>query len=654
MADENDVSRDGYTPIEDYGAIGNLRTVALVSRGGSIDWCCFPQLDSGSVFAAILDHRKGGRFRVAPAEGSGRGNQRYVERTNVLETFWDTPGGRLTVTDLMPIRGSIVGTCDPPSAPCIFRLIRAEGAPCDVVVEWSPRFDYARAETRIEQAADGAVATAGDDRLSLQGLRGDMSVTEGDDGKPVLRARFTLSDGETVPLLLRHGSDAPGWSLDEWRQAHDQTCAAWLAWAESHDEGVAREFAGEWQPLLERSGLALKLLTYPLTGAIAAAATASLPEEIGGVRNWDYRYTWIRDASFTAQALVAIGHRQEAIDFLDWAERVSMQQENGDPELKLMYTLDGVSDIPEHELDHLEGYRCSQPVRIGNKASGQFQLDIYGELLDAAWELARLGVEPGEREWRFLTKVADAACRRWQEPDYGIWEVRSEPQHFVYSKLMVWVALDRALRLAEKFDLSGDLDRWRGTREAVRESILENGYDEERGSFVQAYGTTALDAANLLIPSVGFLPFDDPRVQGTIDASLEELTENGLVYRYRTEATGDGIEGSEGAFGLTTFWMIDALAMSGRLDEAREMFDGVARRANHVGLYSEEFDPDSGAFLGNFPQAFTHIGFINSAVYIAHAEGREVPSPAPIGSEEERREARRSEEHDGAGAVGSA
>jgi GH15 family glucan-1,4-alpha-glucosidase len=391
---------------------------------------------------------------------------------------------------------------------------------------------------------------------------------------------------------------------------------------------------------VDRSGLALKLLTYPRTGAIAAAATTSLPEDIGGVRNWDYRYTWIRDASFTGQAFVALGHRKEAIDFLKWAEDVTRRDHEEGGKLHLMYTLDGKSEIPERELDHLEGYRESRPVRIGNGAAGQFQLDIYGELLDAAWEMARLGVEIDEELWRFLTSVADQACAQWNRPDYGIWEIRTQPRHFVYSKLMVYVALDRALRLADRFGLPADRERWTTTRDAVRKTILERGYNEERGAFVQAFGTTALDAANLLIPLMGFLPADDPRVQSTIDLYLEELTENGLVYRYRTddEEADDGLEGHEGAFGLTTFWMVDALALSGRLDEACEMFEGLARRANHVGLYSEEFDPRSGAFLGNFPQAFTHIGFINSAIYIAHAEGKDIPSPAPLGTREERAE----------------
>jgi GH15 family glucan-1,4-alpha-glucosidase len=506
-----------------------------------------------------------------------------------------------------------------------------------VMLEWSPRFDYARAAAEIETDGAVAVARGGGGELRLDGLPDGARVESDADGKPVLRCALMLRAGERKALLCAWRDDAAGWRVDEWADALRSTTGAWREWVASRDEGQPCDFAGEWQPLVERSGLVLKLLTSPRHGGIAAAATTSLPEEIGGERNWDYRFSWIRDASFTAQALVALGHRDEAADFLHWAERVCMQNDV-EGRLRLMYRLDGGTDISESELPHLDGYRNSQPVRIGNKAADQFQLDIYGELLGAAYELARLGESIDAKLWRFLSRVADKACSRWQKPDYGIWEVRSEPRHFVYSKLMVWVALDRALRLADRFGLEADRARWRHTRAAVHAEICERGWNEERGAFVQAYGSDALDAANLMMGPVGFLPIEDPRVQATIDRSLEELTENGLVFRYRTDATDDGLEGHEGAFGLTTFWMIDALALSGRLDEARAMFEGVARRANHVGLYAEEFDPGSGAFLGNFPQAFSHIGFINSAVYLAHAEGVDTPQPAPIGSAAERAE----------------
>jgi GH15 family glucan-1,4-alpha-glucosidase len=631
------MARHDYTAIEDYGAIGNLQSVALVSRHGSIDWCCFPGLDSASVFGAILDVRRGGRWCIAPAGVETRADQSYIEATNVLETSWRLDGSQVVVTDFMPLRGDISALRDPGAAPCIYRVLRSLGGSCDVDVEWAPRFDYARADVRVERAGASFVAAAGDARLTLDGIGETARIEEDADGGPVVRARLTISPGEPLPLLCSWVGGG-GVRLEDWEAALRRTCRAWQRWLTARDAGEHCDFGGDWQWLVDRSGLALKLLTYPRTGAIAAAATTSLPEEIGGVRNWDYRFTWIRDASFTAQALVALGHRDEAIAFLRWAEDVTMGSDGTAGKLRLMYTLYGESHIPESELDHLDGYRGSRPVRIGNKAAEQFQLDIYGELLDAAYEMVRLGVEIDGDEWSFLASVADQACARWQEKDYGIWEVRSEAQHFVYSKLMVYVALDRALRLAKRFGFEADERRWRSTRKAVRESILENGYNQERRAFVQAYDSKAFDAANLHILLEGFLPPDDPRVQSTLDRYLDELTEQGLVYRYRTSETDDGLEGSEGAFGLATFWMVDALALSGRIDEAWEMFEGLAHRANHVGLYSEQFDPGSSAFLGNFPQAFTHIGLINSAVYIAHAEGRPTPSPPPLGSAEERRE----------------
>jgi GH15 family glucan-1,4-alpha-glucosidase len=632
------VSERSYTPIEDYGAIGNLRTVALVSRYGSIDWCCLPSLDCGSVFGAILDVHRGGRFRVSPAGRTDRAEQRYLEHTNVLQTRWSVDGARFSVTDFMPLRGSITAPGDPPTAPRIFRILQSEHGEVEVAVEWSPRFDYARSSMRFEREGGVVVAHGNGERISLAGLPCEPRVV-GEDDRPALHARFTVRPGEPVALLTWYGDDEREWPLSGWEAALGRTQAAWRGWVDSRDRPAGGDFGGGWQGLLERSGLALKLLTYPTTGAIAAAATASLPEEIGGVRNWDYRYTWIRDASFTGQALVALGHRCEAVAFLEWAEAVSMAGPSP-RKLHLMYTLGGDPEIPEYELDHLEGYRGSRPVRIGNGAAGQFQLDIYGELFDAAYELVRLGVKVTGQRWDFLTFVANEACRRWTEPDFGIWEVRAEPRHFVHSKVMVFSALDRAIRLARSEGLPADVERWSRTREAVRRSILENGYDAERGAFVQAYGSKALDAANLLIPMSGLLPADDPRVQSTIDRSLEELTEDGVVYRYRTDEVDDGVAGHEGAFGLTTFWMVDALALSGRTEEAVEMFEAAAGRANHVGLFAEQFDPASGAFRGNFPQAFTHIGLITSAVYIAHARGKPIPAPAPLGSAEERGERR--------------
>ncbi len=615
----------GYLPISDYGIIGNLRTAALVGRNGSNDWCCFPYLDSPSVFAAILDTGRGGRFSVS-AVGASSGEQGYIEDTNVLITRFTTDTGRLAVTDLMPLAGEIAGRGGSHAPPVIIRILECEEGVVDVAVEWSPRFDYARIQTWIEEVPGGWLATGGGEALFLCGLESDESDASRRDA--TLRARFTMRKGDRRLLQTRWGLEDMTCDPTRAEAALAGTVQVWRTWAHYEDLAQTPRWAGEWLPYVTRSELTLKLLTMADTGAIAAAPTTSLPEEIGGVRNWDYRYAWVRDASMTAQALVSLGHPREAIEFLQWMERTA-EAHTGARQPQVLFALhDATADLTEIELEHLEGYRGSRPVRVGNAAAYQLQLEIFGELVSTGYELARRGVNLGPEALRFLSAVADYACRRWKEPDQGIWEIRGPPQHFVYSKVMVWVALDRAIYLAEHHGLSGDVDRWKKARETIRERVLTEGYDPEVGSFVQAFGSKALDAANLRIPLVEFLPFDDERVQGTIDATLEYLTKNGLVYRYLTD---DGLPGGEGAFGLCTCWLVDVLALSGRVEEAREIFDGIVARANTVGLFPEEFDPETGEFLGNFPQAYTHIGLVNSALYLAHAEGRWVPEHAPAG-----------------------
>jgi len=628
----------GYLPIEGYGAIGNLRTVALVGRNGSIDWSCFPRFDSPSVFAGILDQERGGCFRVSPG-GSAEGDQEYLHHSNVLRTRFQADHGRLSVTDWMPLRGRLDGARDSTGEPEILRLLEVEGGELEVEVLWAPRFDYARAETRVERVRGGAVATGGGRVMSLAGLPdadGDLEFEVLDTGTgPLLRARFPLSPGGRV--VLRNAWDRPdaGGSIPEAIQSLEETLASWRDWVRRGQVACEGAWAGSWHELVVRSSLALKLLIDDDTGAIVAAPTTSLPEEIGGVRNWDYRYCWIRDAAQTADALFAMGHPADAHDYVDWVETTARKYPSDELEMKLMYNLDGESDLPESELDHLQGYRGSRPVRIGNAAAGQRQLDIYGELMHAAYEVMRAGQPVNDGIHDFLAQVADAACSAWHKPDHGIWEVRGGMRHFVNSKLMMWVALDRALILADRHGLEGETAKWKESAALVKKSLLERGYNEEIGSFVQSFGSDVLDASNLLIPRQELLRPDDPRVQGTIDRTLEQLTENGLVYRYRAD---DGLPGHEGSFGLCTFWMVDALALSNRLDEAHEIFEGMAARANHVGLYSEEIDTSSGAFLGNFPQAYTHVGLINSALYLARAEGREIPVPNLIGTPEHRAE----------------
>jgi GH15 family glucan-1,4-alpha-glucosidase len=622
-----------YVPIEDHGAIGNLRTVGLVARDGTIDWLCLPDLDAPSVFASLLDPDRGGRFRVAPAGRSRLGEQRYLEDTNVLETSFDTPGGRLVITDLQPLAGSL----DVPSAsrtePAVHRIVRAEGGEVEATVEFSPRFGYGDDPTQLTRTDHGWLAWGGSDALSLSGLDDGEVV---DDGVgPVLRVPLRLRAGERRALVARWGAQPSAVSLDASQQALEETVTAWREWVHKAEATGPRDWAAPHSDLVVRSELALKLLTHTDTGAIAAAATTSLPEEIGGVRNWDYRYSWIRDAGLAAQALYALGHRAEAQAFITWAERVARDSGHRDWGLQIVYGLHGQTELEELELPGLAGFRRSAPVRVGNGAVDQLQLDIYGELISAAYEVVRLGGDLDDEVRAFLPQVADEAIAAWRRPDYGLWELRNGPFSFVYSKVMVWMGLDRATRLATQGVIDGDVDRWRATAHEIVEDVLAHGFDPELGAFMQSYERAVLDASNVLLPLQEFLPFDDPRVQQTIDRTLEGLTHRGFVHRYHAD---DGVAGGEGAFGLCTFWLVDALALSGRVDEALELYEGMVGAANHVGLYSEQIDPESGAFLGNFPQAFTHLGLINSSLYLAAAQGREIPLPSLIGSEAHRQQ----------------
>ena len=667
-----------YLPIADHGVIGNGATVALVGIEGTIDWCCLPHLDSPSVFGALLDARRGGVFRVAPTRGAPVG-QRYVPDTNVLLTEFATEGARVTVTDCMPIVGALPSRGAPETAPQIVRLVRCLGGAAEVEVTWAPRPDYARAVADVTLAADRALvrvaiapatraerapgAAAAPPAAAVAGglawavLRGSTEVGRADaervvrdlrvddDGHgPVLRARLCLAGDDVVALTTWWGSDAPRWPATEALALERATIAAWRGWVAAREEAeCAACFGGAWQALVDRSALVLKLLAFAETGAIAAAATTSLPEHVGGVRNWDYRYAWVRDASFTAQALAAVGHRDEALAFLEWMEGTSMREhararEVGDaaPALRVMYPLHPGGSLDERVLAHLEGYLGSRPVRIGNGAAGQFQLDVYGELLAAADQITRLGGTVPDPLWRFLVRVADECCARWREPDEGIWEVRGPPQHFVHSKLMAWLALDRALAMARRGP-GAPIDaatraRWGTERDALRAAILAHGYDHDVGAFVQAFGSRELDAAALVVPMIGFLPGTDPRVLGTIDRVAERLVVHGFVERYDTRRTDDGLPPGEGAFGLTTCWLVDALALAGRVDEAHAYLERLAGCANHVGLFAEQVDPQTRAHLGNFPQAFTHLGLVNSVLYVAAAERRRTAGPPPLGT----------------------
>jgi GH15 family glucan-1,4-alpha-glucosidase len=607
-----------YKDLEQYGIIGNLETCALIGDDGSIDWCCFPLIDSPSVFAAILDHAKGGRFSITPA-GNYTSRQEYLGETNVLQTHFQTDGGMAVLTDFMPFK-----TKDDPTGHrhrAVYRRVACTNGVMAFDLDFSPRFNYALDATTLAYCPGGLEASSSHRRLFLQ-----TDLTMQLLGSSSAVAAFNLKEGEEKWFVLQYDKKDPR-TTEECGTQLDSVLEYWSRWAH-RTSGNTALFDGPWRDLVVRSALVLKLLAHEKEGAICAAPTTSLPESIGGERNWDYRYNWIRDASFTVQALYNVGHDDEARRHLRWF--VDICERDVDPsEIQIMYGMHGETDLRETELRHLEGYRKSSPVRIGNGAAKQKQLDIFGELVSAIYETERYGMPEGQFE--FVVRIVDYVCKVWNTPDSGIWEVRGGPRHFVYSKLMCWVALDRSIKIAEHRKYTDSLEKWSETRDEIRRAILENGYDERLGSFVQSFGSTTLDATSLIIPITGFLPPDDPRVQGTINRTLAELTtKSGLVYRYLGE---DGLSGKEGAFLLCSFWLVQALALSGRTEEAEKILNSVVRFAGGTGLFSEEIDTETGKQLGNLPQAFSHIGLINSVLYLGHANGKSHAGPAPAGAE---------------------
>ncbi|GAB3669935.1 glycoside hydrolase family 15 protein [Halopiger thermotolerans] len=597
-----------YPPIEAYAVVGNLETCALVAPDGSIDWFPFPHLESPSILAAILDAEDGGRFRIAPTE-SFETERRYVDTTNVLETTFRTGAGTVTVTDFLPPAGQV----DHPKKVLYRKVACTDGA-----VDLEPQFDYGRAETTIEPAENGILAEGTEERTLLESPI-DLEIGDGQ-----VTGAFSLEADETAWFLLRC-TGAEDADADP-EAALEATLDYWTEWAHDCDPDDCA-FEGPWHDQVVRSELVLKLLTHADSGAIAAAPTTSLPEDIGGVRNWDYRFNWLRDAGFTVQALMNLGTVDEATDYFDWFMDLCQAD---DPEaIQPLYSLHGDATLEERELDTLEGYRGTRPVRIGNEAAQQRQHDTYGELLLAVDEMHRHGRDLDEGEWDRLRDIVDYVREIWDDPDAGIWEVRGGVEHFVYSKVMCWAALDRGLAIATDGDYDAPLEAWQETREVIRADVLENGYDEDVGAFVQSYGTDALDATGLLLPIVGFLPFDDDRVRGTIDAIEAELVADDVfVHRYDGD---DGLPGDEGAFVLCSCWLVDALALSGRVEAAQSRFESLLSHLNPLGLIAEEVDPDTGAHLGNFPQAFSHIGIINSALYLGYVRGHETPGPPPMG-----------------------
>ena len=609
-----------YKKIEDYGIIGDLQTAALVGRDGSIDWFCYPYVDSPSVFGALLDAEKGGRFAVRPADPFDSAAF-YLEDTNILVTRFRTRTGILQVTDFMPVSFQEGPSDEEGTAShVLYRRLELKTGHMRVEVRFQPRFDYASLETLLYPAHGGVLAEAGDWSMGLTCTRAlEMEA-------PSDRARcfWDLEAGERVWMRLgftdtRNCREQDTSPLDPEQAEADleATKGFWRSWLRRSETGRKVE-PGAYRAMLHRSALLLKLLYYHPSGTIAAAPTTSLPEVIGGSRNWDYRYTWVRDTAFTLRALFEMGHMSETQGYLSWLESIIAGR--GADRLQVLYGLRGETDLTERELDHLDGYKGSRPVRVGNRAAGQFQLDIYGELLDAGMQLSDYVGKIDHGLWSMLEGICDHVARVWREPDHGIWEVRGGPYHFVHSKVMCWVALDRGVTIAERYGFSGDLAGWRRTMKEIREEVLDRGFCEEKRAFVQHYGTTDLDATGLLIPLLGFLPVDDPRVVGTVEAIRQELGRDGFVYRYLGD---DGLDGREGTFLLCTFWLVDCLVDLGRIDEAESLLRGVERAANHLGLFAEEYCPIWREALGNFPQAFTHIGYINSVIRLARArEGR--------------------------------
>ena len=605
-----------YPPISDYGLISDMHSCALVSKSGSIDWCCFPRFDSPAVFSRILDWGKGGYFKVAP-EGVRSVSRRYLPGTTILETTFETDTGMAKLIDFMPRFARRGRWRAAPAAGQVARIMECVSGTVRFTVEFRPRFEYGTIVPHAVLHGDHAgFAHGGADALSFSC---SAPIQEADGG---FRAEGLLRSGEKLSAVVTHQPRFPAGSrpftshdfdvFDHRKigQRLEETKRFWEEWSS------LCTYDGEYHDEVLRSALTLKALTYAPSGAFVAAATTSLPEAVGGSRNWDYRFTWIRDASFALYALFIIGYTAEARAFKDWLEWSTVGRAR---DLQIMYGLGGERRLTETELPELDGYRSSRPVRIGNAAYSQFQLDIYGEILDSAHLYRKFGGEMDPAYWEYLQRVVAFVIDHWREPDEGIWETRGRRQHFVSSKVWCWVALDRAIKAARALGLPGDVERWRKVRAEIKEDVLANGYDAERGAFVQAYGSKKLDASNLLLPLLGFVRIDDPRMRATIEAIERELTSpQGFVFRYKRDDDDDA--GREGTFAICTFWLADNLIALGELQRARALFDKLRESANDLGLFSEETDPDTGEMLGNFPQAFTHLALINTAVQLHEAE----------------------------------
>ena len=587
--------------IEDYALVGDLQTAGLVGRSGSVDWLCFPRFDSGSCFSALLGSSEHGRWMIAPAEGGPATERRYREKTLILESEWETSTGRVRVIDFMPPREK---------QPDIVRIVEGLEGTVDMRTELIIRFDYGSIVPWLRRTDDETlIAIGGPDALQLK-----TPVELKPEGM-THTAEFKVGKGERVPFVLTWfpSSGKPEVVVDA-EQALRDTEREWRGWM------TGCGYEGEYPEAVHTSLMVLKALTYAPTGGIVAAPTTSLPERVGGVRNWDYRYVWLRDATFTLYAMMNAGFIEEANAWRDWLLRAVA----GDPaKMQILYGVAGDRRIPESELDWLPGYGGSKPVRIGNAAHEQFQLDVYGEVMDALHEARRHGLARDDHAWSLQRNVMDFLEGVWDQPDEGIWEVRGPRRNFTHSKVLAWVAFDRAVEAVERFDRPGPVDRWQRIRAEIHEEVCREGFNVELNSFTQAYGSDDLDAATLLIPLLGFLPPDDPRVIGTVEAIQRDLTRDGFVERYRSSAKGevDGLPAGEGVFLPCSFWLVDALLMLERDDEARALFEKLLAVSTDLGLLSEEYDPAEKRLLGNFPQAFTHVGLVNSAYNLSHHTG---------------------------------
>ncbi len=598
-----------YVDISDHGLIGDLQTAALVGTDGTVDWFCCPRFDSPSVFASLLDAERGGFFRISP-DGAGHvTRQLYLPGTAILVTRFMTEAGVGEVIDFMPV---VEGPATDRHR--LVRLVRVVRGTMRFVAEIQPRFDYARKGHDVVVTAEGAVFSSDDLTLTLHRV-GDPLVRDSERAGVVerlgdgVRITTTLQAGESTGVVLESGGVTPRQiSRDELFDTFLETRQFWRGW-------LGRStYTGRWREMVTRSAMTLKLMTYAPTGALVAAPTCALPEQVGGERNWDYRYTWVRDASFSVYALLGLGFTDEAEAFVSWlGDRIAESAGKASGPLKIMYRVDGSSDLIEETLDHFEGYRGSRPVRIGNGAADQLQLDIYGEAMDAIHLADTHGLPLSHVAWTQVRDMLDWVCDHWDTPEEGIWETRGGRQPFTYGRFMCWVALDRAIRLAQSHGRPAAVPRWTEQRDRIYEQIMAKGWHEERKSFVQHYDTDVLDASLLLMPLMGFVSPRDPMWTSTLTAMDQELVSDSLVYRYNPSASPDGLRGSEGTFTLCSFFYVDALARSGRLDDARLTFEKMMTYANHLGLYAEEIGL-CGEQLGNFPQAFSHLALINAAV----------------------------------------